>query len=86
MAERAEKLKLINWLTTLPYFLKNKPDTENLFTILKEFERFTGLKLNVQKKEALQVCSKREHEHVLFKNVDKRKSLEMYFENEKMGK
>ena len=53
---------------------------------MEEFERFTGLKLNVKKPHALQVCSQIEHEHVLFKVVDKIKSLEMYFENEKSGK
>ena len=50
MAEREENLRLIKWLTTLPYFFENKQDTENLFTILKEFESFTGLKLNIKKK------------------------------------
>ena len=76
---------------TILFLKNNKQNTENLFTILKEFESFTGLKLNVKKKkkkrkkkkEARQVCSQREHEHVLFQVVNKIKSLEMYFENKK---
>ena len=84
------KLKINQVADDTTLFLKNKQDTENLFTILKDFESFTGLKLNVKKKppkiEARQVCSQREHEHVVFKVVDKIKSLEMYSENEKNGK
>ena len=37
------------------------------FTILNKFEGFTGLKLNVQKTKALQICSQREHENLPFK-------------------
>ena len=77
------QIKINQLVDDTSLFLKNKQDTENLFTLLKEFESYTGLKLNVQKTEAQQVCSQREHEHVLFKAVDKIKSLEMYFENEK---
>ena len=55
--------------TTL--FLKNKQDMNISFTILKEFEGFTGLKLNVQKTKALQICSQREQENLPFKVVDK---------------
>ena len=41
------KIKQLADDTTL--FLKNKQDMNSSFTILKEFEGFTGLKLNVQK-------------------------------------
>ena len=53
------------------------------FTILKGFEGFTGLKLNVQTTKALQICSQREHENLPFKVVDKIKILGIYFENDK---
>ena len=56
------------------------------FTTLKEFERFTGLKLNVQNTKALQICSQREYENFPFKFVDKIKILGIYFENDKMAK
>ena len=40
------------------------------FTMLEEFEGFTGLKLNVKKK-ALQICYQREHKNLPFMVVDK---------------
>ena len=43
VAERAQKLKLNNWLMTLPQFLKNKQDMNTSFTILEEFEGISGL-------------------------------------------
>ena len=46
-----------------------------------------GLKLNVQKSKALQICSQGEHESLsLNKAADKIKILRMYFENGKMTK
>ena len=68
--------------TTL--FLKNKQDMNSSFTILKEFEGFTGLKLNVQKTKALQICSQREQEKLPFKVVDRIKILGIHFEHIKM--
>ena len=56
------------------------------FTILKEFEGFTGLKLNVQKAKALQMCSQREQKNLPFKVVDKIKILGTHFEHDKMAK
>ena len=41
------------------------------FTILNKFDGFTGLKLNVQKTKALQICSQRERENLPFKVADK---------------
>ena len=67
-------------------FLKNKQDMNISFIILKKFEGFTGLKLNVQKTKALQICSQREQENLLFKVVDNIKILGIHFENDKMAK
>ena len=66
-------------------FLKNKQDMNISFTIQKEFECFTGLTLNIPKTKALQICSKREHENLPFKVIDKIKILRIYFENDKMA-
>ena len=76
------KIKQLADDTTL--FLKNKQDMNSSFTILKEFEGFTGLKLNVQKTKALQICSQREQEKLPFKVVDRIKILGIHFEHIKM--
>ena len=44
---------------TILFLKNNKQNTENLFTILKEFESFTGLKLNVKKKKKKRKKKKR---------------------------
>ena len=51
------KIKIKELADDTTLFLKNKQDMNSSFTILKDFEGFTGLKLNVQKTKALQICS-----------------------------
>ena len=65
------KIKIKQLADDATLFLKNKQDINSSFTVLNKFEGFTGLKLNVQKTKALQICSQREHENLPFKVVDK---------------
>ena len=65
------KIKIKQLVDDATLFLKNKQDMNISFTILKKFEGFTGLKLNVQKTKAQQICSQSEHENLPFKVVDK---------------
>ena len=47
-----EQLISIKWMTKLSYLKKKKRQTtNNSFTILKEFEGFTDLNLNVQQQQ-----------------------------------
>ena len=77
------KIKQLADDTTL--FLKDKQDMINSFTMLKDFEGFTGLKLNVHKTNAMQIGARRECENLPFKTVEKIKILGIYFENDKMA-
>ena len=55
------KIKIKQLVDDTTLFLKNKQDMNISFTILKKFDGFTGLKLNVKKTKALQICSQSEH-------------------------
>ena len=57
------KIKIKQLVDDATLFLKNKEEMNISFTVLNKFEGFTGLKLNVQKTKALQICSQREHEN-----------------------
>ena len=77
------KIKQLADDTTL--FLKDKQDMINSYTMLKDFEGFTGLKVNVHKTKAIQIGARREYENLPFNTVDKIKILGIYFENGKMA-
>ena len=57
------KIKIKQLVDDATLFLKNKEEMNISFTVLNKFEGFTGLKLNVQKTKALQICSQREQEN-----------------------
>jgi exonuclease III len=78
------KIKQLADDTTL--FLKDSTDMAKAQELINQFGKFSGLKMNENKTNAMQLGQRQQEDNVIFRLVDSIKILGIYFENGKMSK
>ena len=84
--ERDTFVKIKQYADDTTLFLKHREDMKQALNIIKSFEAFSGLKLNINKTKALAVGTQPPEKNLPFAIVKKIKILGIYFEADKMAK